>query len=400
MSAASSLAGPAGPSWSDGELRSPVSLLALRPDGPHTLVDGAGGRWPVIDGIPYLRVGREPLANAALAALDDGDLATATVALLSDRDDWASGPAADPAALRALVAGRDRISFREAMRHLAFGAVADYFAHRWSDPTFLSGLALAQAHWRPRLRVTELACGAGHFLRAFARAAAAVTGLDVVFSKLWLARHWVAPDAKLLCCDATRPWPVGDGSADLVFCHDALYFLTDKPAVVAEMRRVAGDGGTLLCGHAHNADAKNFSSGAPLSPQGYADLFGLAEMYDDAELTAALLARRAPRATPPAALGSVAAVAIAATAARASPAIGELTEPCRGTVLRRNPLYREAADGDCVIQFPSDRYAAEYSALATYPDRVTARAQVVAGADPADEPLIRRRVWLELPERW
>ncbi len=402
MSAAGAVAESAY-SWLDGELRSPVTLLALRQDGPHALVDGDGGRWPVIDGIPYLRVGRETLVHAALAALDAGDSETATAALLSDRDDWASGPAADPASLRALIADRDRMSFRDAMRHLAFGPVADYFAHRWSDPTFLSGLALAQAHWRPRARVTELACGAGHFLRAFARSAVAATGLDVVFSKLWLARHWVAPQAKLLCCDATWPWPVRDDSADLVFCHDALYFLDGKAAVVAEMRRVAGDGGALLCGHAHNAEADNFSSGAPLSPQGYADLFGAAQLYDDAELTAALVARRAPHATLPAALGSVAAISIAAGKAAAElarPATGELTGPRRGTVLRRNPLYHEGSDGGCVRRFPSERYAAEYSALATYPDRVVARPQVVAGADPADDALIGRRVWLDLPERW
>jgi len=394
---------PTSPSWRDGELRSPATLSALRHDGPHALVDDAGERWPLIDGIPYLRLGRETLVQAALAALDTGDAETATVTLLSDRDDWASGPTADPAALRVLVADRQGLSFRDAMRHLAFGPVADYFAHRWSDPTFLSGLALAQAHWRPRARVTELACGAGHFLRAFSRSATAVTGIDVVFSKLWLARHWVAPDAKLLCCDATRPWPVRDASADLVFCHDALYFLTDKATVVAEMRRVAGAGGTLLCGHAHNADADNFSSGAPLSPRGYADLFGGAQLYDDAELTAALVARRAPRPMPPAALQHAAAIAIAAGAAAAGPArlaVGELTEPLPGAVLPRNPLYAEEPDGSCVRRFPSERYAAEYAALATYPEQVAARAQIVAGADSVDDALIRRRVWLDLPDRW
>lgn len=403
MSAAQHAVGAAARSWLDGELRSPATLRKLRCDGPHALIDDAGGRWPVIDGIPYLRLGREALVQTALAALDAGDAEMATVTLLSDRDDWASGPSADPAALRILVAERHGIGFRDAMRHLAFGPVADYFAHRWSDPTYLSGLALAQAHWRPYPQVTELACGAGHFLRAFGRSAAAVTGIDVVFSKLWLARHWIAPGAKLLCCDATRPWPLHDASADLVFCHDALYFLTDKAVVVAEMRRVAGPGGTLLCGHAHNAEADNFSSGAPLSPRGYADLFGGAQLYDDAELTAALVARRAPRARSPAALRNADAIAIAAGAAAAEPArvaVGELTEPPSGAVLPRNPLYAEEPDGSCVRRFPSERYAAEYAPLATYPERVTARPLVVAGADPADDALIRRRVWLDLPDRW
>ena len=50
----------------------------------------------------------------------------------------------------------------------AFGPVGTYFAHRWSDPTFLSGLALAQSYWGAPRRVLEVACGAGHYLRAFA----------------------------------------------------------------------------------------------------------------------------------------------------------------------------------------------------------------------------------------
>lgn len=389
--------------WPDGSLRSPTSLARLRWDGCHALLGADGERWPVIDGIPFLRVGREALAHAALTALDSGRAADATVMLLGDRDDWASGPAADPDALRALVAERHEVSFREAMRRLAFGPVSDYFAHRWSDPTFLSGLALAEAYWRPGARVVELACGAGHFLRAFDGHAAAVTGIDVVFAKLWLVRHWIAPQARLVCCDAAHPWPLSAGEADLVFCHDALYFLPDKPAVVAQMQRVAGDGGSLLCGHAHNAQADNLSSGAPLSPQGYVELFGAATLYDDTELTAALLDCRAPRSAPSSVLSNAAAVAIAAgAAASATPQAvsGRFAAPRHGTPLRRNPLYSEQPDGSCVRRFPSERYAAEYGGLATYPERVAARPRIFAGADPEDDPLIRRRVWLDLPARW
>jgi hypothetical protein len=118
----------------------------LVPDTPHSVRDAAGRRWPAPEGIPFLHAGREALATEALARLDAGDAEGALVALLADQDDWWRGPTAEPAALRELVRARDRLTLRAAMALLAWGPVADYFAHRWSDPTFLAGLALVEAH--------------------------------------------------------------------------------------------------------------------------------------------------------------------------------------------------------------------------------------------------------------
>jgi hypothetical protein len=159
-------------------LLSPVTRERLRADGPHALADGAR-RWPVVDGIPFLRVGREDLADEALAALDAGDRASALVLLLADQDDWARTPPPDRGALAELVADADRLTFREAMDLLAFGGVATYFAHRWSDPTFLAGLALTEAHRGDARRAFEVACGAGHHLRELLRVGVAAAGGDV-----------------------------------------------------------------------------------------------------------------------------------------------------------------------------------------------------------------------------
>lgn len=368
-----------------------MSGAALQRKG-HALV-GPGERWPVIDDIPFLRVGREALAQAALTLLDAGDVAGATVALLGDRDDWASGPGPTEVARAALVAGRDRLSFREAMGLLAFGPVADYLAHRWSDPTFLSGLALADAYWPASPpRVLEVACGPGQYLRAFAPQAAAVTGIDVVWAKLWLARHFVAPDATLICCDAAHPWPLVDGSADLVFCHDAFYFLPNKPHVAAEMARC---GRTLLVGHAHNALADNLSSGAPLAPGEYAALFEPATLFDDAALTRAAVECGAPVAAEN--LDGVAAISLAHPAAAPGVVSGRFDES--GGELRLNPLY-SMRDGRRVRTFPSPRYAAEYGGLVTYPAEVASDLLDAATADAVDPVLVRRRVYVDLPARW
>ena len=89
-------------------LRSPVSGLPLAGDTPHSLAGGDGGRWPVVDGIAYLRTGREALVATVLGLLDDGREAEALTHLLADQDDWWTGPAADRERVADLVARRAR----------------------------------------------------------------------------------------------------------------------------------------------------------------------------------------------------------------------------------------------------------------------------------------------------
>ncbi|MGI4943420.1 MAG: class I SAM-dependent methyltransferase [Janthinobacterium lividum] len=375
------------------QLHSPVTGRPLLADGPHSIAAG-GERWPVLEGIPFLRVDRRALADAALAALDAGDTASALVLLLGDQDNWARTPPPSEDARRAVVRDAAVLTFREAMDRLAFGAVGTYFAHRWSDPTFLSGLALAEAHWDAPARVFELACGAGHYLREFARVAPSVGGADIVFAKLWLARRYVAPTAHLVCFDAAVPWPLADGAADLVFCHDAFYFLPEKPHVATEMLRVAG-AGRVLVGHAHNALVDNLSSGDPLVPAQYAALFGAPLLYDDRELTAALVEGRAPVPGSAATVADAPAVAMAAGAGTPRPVLGGLAVPPLGAKLRRNPLYASTA-----ICWPSERYEREYGPLVTYPMHAEGPEHAVAGADPATDRLARRRVLLDLPASW
>ena len=370
-------------------LRSPLTGAALRRDG-YCLVAGEE-RWPVVDDIAFLRADRRALADAALALLDAGDVQAATVLLLGDQDGWAPGPPPGQAARVQVVRERARLNFRAAMDLLAFGGVATYFAHRWSDPTYLSGLALAQSHWQQPGRVLEVACGAGHFLRAFAPHANEVVGGDIVFAKLWLARHFVAPEAELVCFDAGAAWPFEDRAADLLFCHDAFYFFADKTLAAAEMMRVSP---RVLVGHVHNALAENFSSGAPVTPVEMAALFPGSALFDDIELTRALIERRVPSAVCASGLSGAAAMTIAWGNALAGPADGTLTRPKRGTRLRRNPLYQAGR-----IQWPSDRYAQEYGDLATYPALTDAPDVAFAGSEAVDA-LARARVLLDLPERW
>lgn len=405
-----------------------MALTAIDPAGCAV---HAGRRWPVIEGIAYVRAGREDLADAALDALDAGDRRRALALLLTDQDEWA--PVAAPS-LEDAAEVIDRVdaggSARAAMTALAFGPVTDYFAHRQSDATFLSGLGLLARAWPDaaageRPRVVELACGIGQLLREAVAFGAGVVGVDVVFAKLWLARRFVVPDAVLVCADVSAgALPLPAGAADLAFCHDAAYFLPDKPAAVAELRRLVDDGGAIALGHCHNALVDNLSAGRPLDPAGWAALVPGADLYDDEELAAAWLADGAPTPSSPDALAGAAAVALIAAPAcvaedrtdsgflqpkrvpSAPPAIGS---PVPGRPLRLNPLYAPPPpDVDPVplqIRWPSARYEAEYASLSDHlrHDPVPSAALERAAAGEIDgevAALARRRIVVDLPERW
>jgi hypothetical protein len=287
------------------------------------------------------------------------------------------------------------------MQELGFGRVGDYFAHRWTDPTFLSGLTLLgqalPAEGSPG--VFELACGAGHFLSALELAGVQAAGADLVFAKLWLARHFVSPQARLVCFDAQGPWPLGADTADTVFCHDAFYFLPDKPGIAERMQRLAGANGTVAVGHAHNAAVGNHSAGEPLTVDGYAALFPGARLFDDEELTRSFVENRRPGPAEASALVSVPAVSLLwqgkDATATGRPGFGTETS---GRPLRLNPLYHRSPDGAQVV-WPSLRYEQEYAGLASYPLDWNGPDTLDAGS-PDRETLLRRRIYVDLPPRW
>lgn len=365
--------------------RSPGSGWHLEPDTPHSLRDAAGERWPVIDGIAYLRAGSEALAAAVLERLDAGDRRGALLLLLAENDRWWTEPPPPREQLRRLVDEQHRLTLRDAMALLGWGRVGDYFAHRWSDPTFVAGLTLMDAHWPEPDSAFELACGIGHYLRALAQAGVAAVGADVVFAKLWVARHWVAPEATLLCFDADQPWPV-DLRTDLAFCHDAFYFLQQKRRVAAALRAVAP---AVLLAHVHNRDAANFSGGSGMTLGEVRQLFPAATLYADEALTEAGVAGRLPDEG----AGETTEAFAVAVGARRRHQAGSFAAPQPGAALRRNPLCQPNGPA-----WPSDRYRDEYAGRATYrcdpalPERVTMAPQWLDA--------VRRRDLVDLPERW
>jgi SAM-dependent methyltransferase len=95
------------------------------------------------------------------------------------------------------------------------------------------------------LRVLEVGCGTGHWLAHLAQAGAAhAFGLDPSRKMLLRARA-TAPAAQVVLGSAER-LPFRDGSFDRVLAVNALHHFPDKPAFIAEARRVLRSGGRML----------------------------------------------------------------------------------------------------------------------------------------------------------
>ena len=386
----------------------PASGCPLHADGPDALASG-DARWPVVEGIPFLRAGREDLARRALAAIDAGDRPAALIALLADQDDFAPTPDPDSDAIGRVVDAVDAggINLREAMAGLGFGPVAHYFAHRTSTPTYLSGLNLLDRAGVAVDLALEIACGIGQFLRELNARDVPTAGVDVVFAKLWLARRFVVgPDVDLICADICKGMPIQPEGRVLAFCHDAFYFLPDKEAVAGSLRRIAARGGRVLIGHAHNARFDHGGvSGTPRTPEGYAELFPDADLFDDAELARCFLGAGPAPIRAPGELAGVEAVALAWPGGGRGEWL-DFAGPPAGTSLRLNPLLGVGPEGKLRPEWPDDRFAREYiSATYLIGEPMPSAATLAAGLagdldDPEVDRLARVRVLVDLPERW
>ncbi|MCA9878610.1 MAG: methyltransferase domain-containing protein [Thermomicrobiales bacterium] len=123
----------------------------------------------------------------------------------------------------------------------------------WFVPVLFAPVAeqmVAGTALPPQARVLDVGCGTGIVARTVAarlRGQGAVTGLDLNPAMLAVARQaadaagmaitWVQGDAQAL------PFP--EASFDLVFCQQAIQFLPDRAAAVAEMHRVLAPGGEV-----------------------------------------------------------------------------------------------------------------------------------------------------------
>ena len=101
-------------------------------------------------------------------------------------------------------------------------------------------------------RVLDAACGPGFYLAELLARGAEVEGCDASARMVELARARVGPDVGLRVHSLDDPldW-LPDATVDVVLCALAYHYLNDRPAFLAECRRVLRPDGSLLISTTH-----------------------------------------------------------------------------------------------------------------------------------------------------
>lgn len=413
--------------------------------GPTSIESGVLGceccAFPVVAGIPVLIA--DDATRDAMHALEAGRREDALHGLLG-----LDGTRLD--AFRELTAGDRRPTYRELLGVLCQDAEADYFLHRFSDPTCLLVEALLDALGRSSLaetagspkasvgprtpagagasgslghdtaragRALDLCGGSGHLTRVLLRqpTCAGAVLADVHFWKLWLAARILAPDCDPVCCDANSPLPFADRLFATVLLSDAFPYIWHKRLLAGEMQRVATGDGVIVMPHLHSAQGENYSAGDTLSPGAYHDMFRSLRprLFDDRRLLDGVLDERvvdlAEHVTP-AECGDTPSITLVASRDASLYRRHDIRDrlDIRG-VLAVNPLYRVEHADDATrltLNFPTPEYEDEFAPAKRYlPVTVTIdadlRGEITPGAvGPKCAELRRQRVLLDLPRRY
>ena len=108
----------------------------------------------------------------------------------------------------------------------------------------LSEIVAVEARAAEGVRMLDVACGTGVLSRRLAESGASVTGIDLAPPMLAVARERSEGIAYMEASADALPFP--DDSFDVVTCQQGLQFFPDRPAAMAEMRRVLRPGGRVV----------------------------------------------------------------------------------------------------------------------------------------------------------
>jgi SAM-dependent methyltransferase len=407
-------------------------------------------RYPVVAGIPIIKQ-REPGADRAAALIEAGRTDEALISLLTP---WIVGEAPRGAWARLLpgagvvlwqALARRRLRRRCRARALALvrapaGTVTcldmldfffrypgspradayNYFAYRFAQPRHLVALSMASIIGDAPGPILDLACGFGHITRSLRApgGSAAVVGVDRNFFALYVAKHWVAPEASYVCCEADTALPFPDGAFSAVFCSDSLHTFTNKLGSVRELGRLIGTHGVMMLVTLANSRSSRRAYGRPLPPEAYERLVADLphSIVTDEEILRRYLRRQGPalaRSSSPEALAEAPLLSLVASHRReVFRDYGRFPDwPHAHGPLALNLLYEEAgSDGPgrvkLVRTFPPGAYEEEHPECREYLPEVASISEALlenleAGrGTPELEKLIAQFVVLGMPERY
>jgi SAM-dependent methyltransferase len=357
-------------------------------------------RYPVVAGIPILGQNFDGALNGVITLIEAGRHREAMLSLIEP-----ASPRLAPRWIRSLPSVRGirrlkRLAHQEALARWRERATDllmtrkdrvvlesllkfyfdnqienyNYFYFRFGQPRHLVALSFASLIHRPQKPILDLACGYGHLTRTLVQRAKGqpVIGMDTSFFGLYVAKHWIAPEAEYVCCAAGASLPFQNGTFSVAFCSDAFHYFPNKFAVFRELERLTRPDGLILLVWIHNALRRPYD-GLPLPPGGYEEL--MADIPHRAVVDAEVLARYRQRQGPPLASSAdvdrLSRAPLLSMVASHRPAVfcdhGRFEEwPHAEGTLGVNPLYgREGHAGPGRVRlhrrFPSAIYEAEHA---------------------------------------
>jgi ubiquinone/menaquinone biosynthesis C-methylase UbiE/uncharacterized protein YbaR (Trm112 family) len=175
----------------------------------------------------------------------------------------------------------------------------DYFAFRFGQPRHLIALSFASVIQQPRKPILDLGCGLGHLTRTLVQRAEGqpVIGMDKIFFYLYIAKHWIAPEATYVCCWGEPSLPFSDQALSTAFCSDAFNYFTHKATSIRELKRITRNDGLIMLIYLRNPLFKYPHGGEPLLIEGYQAL--VADMPHRLVSNNAVLTRYLQRQGPP-----------------------------------------------------------------------------------------------------
>jgi SAM-dependent methyltransferase/uncharacterized protein YbaR (Trm112 family) len=404
------------------------------------------GRYPVVAGIPILKKDPSGSINELVALIESDRPREALLALVAP-----NSPELAPAWIRSLPSLRGirrlkRLAHQRALRdwqqraamllmdqegQATAGALLDfyfrkqrenynYFYFRFGQPRYLVGLSFASFIHRPQKPILDLACGCGHLTRSLVQRAQGqpVIGVDESFFGLYVAKHWIAPEAEYVCCKADRALPFSNGAFSVAFCSDAFHYFVNKAATIRELKRLTQHDGLIMVIRVHNARLRRPHSGRPLPPEGYQALAADIphRLVADSDVLVRYRQKQGPALARPVDVRSLAQAPLLSLVASPRQEVfrdyGAFEDwPHAEGRLSLNPLYvaeERNALGNLRLRrtFPSAFYEEEHLECKDYlPETVQVPPEVWANLTegmraPAVESLIEQCVVLGMPERY
>lgn len=293
-----------------------------------------------------------------------------------------------------------------------------YFAYRFGQPRHLVALSFATLIQSPRKAVLDLSCGCGHITRNLVYRAnnSPVVGVDRFFLGLYIAKHWIAPQAEYVCCSFDTALPFPDGSFSAIMCSDAFHYSINKVTTISELKRLVQNEGLIMLVWVRNA-LESSDGSPPLSPEGYQSLLSDVphRLVSDRDVLSRYLQKEGPQLAQATEIKHLHKEPTLSIVASHQQEIfrnyGQFDKWPHGEGrLRLNPLYkREDQNNDNNIfirRFPSRAYEEKHKECKDYlPERIEIASKLLNDLvngeyTPDMENLIRQCVILDIPERF